>query len=291
MRSGSSSAHIPCASQAIGLTRTRRLIAPPCGGAASRRSPGAAAAAARAARAQASQGPWRAWSANSTWNVSSALRSTLTAPSGCPHAPRRRSARRAAACARRDGPARCPRAICSIVSASASSPCTQGPHWRVLCPASQRARRTVSGDRAGVLGEQQHDARAEARAVRGEVFVGERHRRAAARRRSSCPRSRRAAPRAGARSRRRRPRSARPARRRARSRRRPGGRRAPTASRAPSPAARRCRAPGTSAAPWRAISAMWASVSTLLTSVGRRPTPCSKGSGGVNVGLAGPPPR
>ena len=36
---------------------------------------------------------------------------------------------------------------------------------------------------------------------------------------------------------------------------------------------------------------MCASVSALLTSVGRRRTPCSKGSGGVNVGSAGPPLR
>jgi hypothetical protein len=42
-------------------------------------------------------------------------------------------------------------------------------------------------------------------------------------------------------------------------------------------------------APLRAIWATWHRVSTLLTSVGRRRTPFSKGRGGTVVGLAGPP--
>ena len=43
------------------------------------------------------------------------------------------------------------------------------------------------------------------------------------------------------------------------------------------------------AGPWRAISAMCASVSTFWISVGRRRTPRSVGRGGMNVGRGGPP--
>ena len=44
-------------------------------------------------------------------------------------------------------------------------------------------------------------------------------------------------------------------------------------------------------APWRAINAMCASVSTLQTSVGRPRTPRSNGRGGTVVGSRGPPLR
>ena len=62
-------------------------------------------------------------------------------------------------------------------------------------------------------------------------------------------------------------------------------------SRAPSPAATPSPARGTSPAPWRAISAMCASVSTLQTSVGRPRTPRSNGRGGTVVGSARLPLR
>ncbi len=41
--------------------------------------------------------------------------------------------------------------------------------------------------------------------------------------------------------------------------------------------------------PWRRMNGRLASVSTLLTSVGRPSTPSSNGRGGLSVGLAGPP--
>ena len=94
MRSGSSSAQSPWASQAIGLTRPRRALIV--------RGPPARPLARRGQRQLRSgggssrHGPWRAWSSKSAANASSALMITRTDPSGCAQAPRRVAQRRRA---------------------------------------------------------------------------------------------------------------------------------------------------------------------------------------------------
>ena len=176
-----------------------------------------------------------------------------------------RSMRRRAAARRR-----CRAAISSSVAGERVQAVHAGPALaRALAGQPARDARGF-GDRACAVGEQQHDARAERRAVR------RRGARWTARRRAS--RSRRD-PGAGVAAD---ERSARPARSRRRRRRSASDSEAPCSisytpgcgDRAGQRDERRaglrgaCRAARNQSAPWRAISATWASVSTLLTSVG-----------------------
>ncbi len=69
----------------------------------------------------------------------------LTAPSGCAQAPRRvRQRGEALADAVELSRRRCRARSLRACPPIASRPWTQGPHWRALCPASQRAARAVS---------------------------------------------------------------------------------------------------------------------------------------------------
>ena len=216
---------MPCASQAIGLTRTRWLIRGDRLARERWRARGRWAAAARRGARRPRTGRGGRGRRTRAWKASSALRIRLTAPSGWPQAPRRATseARRST---RSVGPRprarlrRSPRAS----SASASRPCTHGPHWRGALPGQPARHARGFGDRAGVArrAAARRPRRARRRAGRGVRWRGPR--RAGARRRSRRRRSRPPARRARARWSRPPPRSATAARRRARSHRRPGGR-------------------------------------------------------------------
>ncbi len=93
----------------------------------------------------------------------------------------RGSPRRAAAPPARRPAASGRRPSASSRSATAAKPCTHGPHWPALSPASQRATRTVSATPQRALAEQREHARA-GRGLRAAR---------ASRRRSSSRRSRR----------------------------------------------------------------------------------------------------
>ena len=160
---------MPCASQAIGLSA----------GAGS--SDGASSPARRGRRAtagsgssagvlHASQGPWRAWSANSSAKVCSALRmkphGAVGVAAGAAAARQRgqRSSRSAAlplAGAREHLLEACP--------PMRPGRWTHGPHWPALWSDSQVATRTVSATGQAFVREQRDDAGAERGAVRREA--------------------------------------------------------------------------------------------------------------------------
>ena len=174
IRSGNSSAHIPCASHAIGLTRTsigscaalpalQKLVYWLLG----QRQLGAARSA--------SHGPWRAWSANSDANTSTALNDQSARPIGmCTRATAgRQRGKRSSRCAdpgMRDAPARFPR------QRSAEHPNRAGRSTLAGALSSHPAGNSCGfAHRTRLLGEQQHDAGTERGAVGSEMFLGERN--------------------------------------------------------------------------------------------------------------------
>ena len=104
------------------------------------------------ARAHALAGAVGAWSSNSSANTRSALRITLTAPSGCAAgaATREVSEARASACAaRRRAEGGTVRRLLDGLG-ERDSPWTQGPHWRALCAGQPAGSRDGFGHGAGV---------------------------------------------------------------------------------------------------------------------------------------------
>ena len=164
---------MPWASQVIGFTRTRWLIgAPPCPRGAGMLS-GRSGSGSSGGREHRSQGPWRAWSANSRSKTSQRAQDHADGPVGvgAGAAPSRQRARAADPLAPPWAWAMPRSDLLDARSASAVQAVDAGaalPGALVGQPARHPRR---FGDRAGLLGEQQHDTRAEAGAVGREMFV------------------------------------------------------------------------------------------------------------------------